>query len=280
MKLFLGWSGNKSKETAEALSEWLPQVIQAVKPFFSPNMEKGTRWETEIIQELEESMIGIICLTKENFNNKWVLYEAGALSKMKDAYVCTFLLDLTPSQIERPLGMFQHTRFDKDDIWKLLLTINKKVKEANEISPDEKVLSGIFNKFWPDLKSRLEIIAQRQSEVTQPVRSDSEKLDEILELVRALTRRGRSEYSLTPSGQKLLKEWEQYQKYLPLDSVKRVQNVMKQLQTLIPPEYPSYPKYLPLDFIKEVQNVMKQLQTLIPPEYQEMKEENEEDKET
>jgi len=189
MKLFLGWSGSRSKETAEALSEWLPQVIQAVEPFFSPDMEKGTRWETEITQELEESMIGIICLTKENLDNKWVLYEAGALSKMKDADVCTFLLDLKPSQIERPLGMFQHTRFDKDDIWKLLLTIKKKVKESNEVSPDEKVLARIFNKFWPDLRSRLEKIAQSQSEATQPVRSDSEKLDEILELVRALTRR-------------------------------------------------------------------------------------------
>ena len=195
MKLFLGWSGNRSKETAEALSEWIPQVIQAVEPFFSPDMEKGVNWGTEITQELEESMIGIICLTEENLNNKWVLYEAGALSNMKDAYVCTFLLDIEPSQIEPPLGMFQHTKFNKGDIWKLLLTIRKKVKEANEISPDEKVLSRIFSKFWPELESRLKIIAQHQPKVTQPVRSDSEKLDEILELVRALARRRELEFS-------------------------------------------------------------------------------------
>jgi hypothetical protein len=127
MKIFLGWSGTRSKETAEVLGDWLGQVIQAIDPWISLDILKGARWSEEIANKLEEAKVGIICLTKENLNENWILFEAGALSKTKDAHVCTFLLDLKPTDIKQPLALFQHTEFEKEDVRKLTHTINQAV---------------------------------------------------------------------------------------------------------------------------------------------------------
>jgi hypothetical protein len=81
MLVFISWSGLRSKHVAEALEDWLAQVIQAVEPWISQDIDKGSRWGAEIADRLERSKVGIICLTKNNLNSKWIHYEAGALSK-------------------------------------------------------------------------------------------------------------------------------------------------------------------------------------------------------
>jgi len=189
MKVFLSWSGSRSKKIAEILHNWLPQVIQAVEPWFSTDIEKGLRWGPEITDLLEKSKVGIICLTRENLDENWILFEAGALSKTKDAYVCTFLLDMKPTDIKPPLAQFQHTQFKREDVWKLILTINENVKKSGGTSPSKEILKIIFDKFWPDLEKKLEKITKQQPERTEPTRSDREILEEILEYVRTLVKR-------------------------------------------------------------------------------------------
>lgn len=151
MKVFLSWSGSKSKRVAEILNEWFPLMIQAVKPFFSPDMEKGTRWETEIIEKLRDSKIGISCLTRKNMNEPWVLFEAGALWGA-GAQVCPFLVDLASEDIKGPLAQFQHTEFNKEDIRKLMNLINRKL----ECPLSEKLLNQTFDNNWPHLEKKLQ----------------------------------------------------------------------------------------------------------------------------
>lgn len=81
MLVFLSWSGSRSKAVAETFSKWIVQVIQAVEPWISSDIEKGARWNSEVAARLEQSRVGIICLTKENLDAKWILFESGALSK-------------------------------------------------------------------------------------------------------------------------------------------------------------------------------------------------------
>ena len=103
MLIFLSWSGDRSKAIAETFTSWISQVIQAADPWISRDIAKGARWGPEVSDRLSSSKVGIVCLTPENLASPWILFEAGALSKTKDAYVCTFLLDLKPADVEEPL---------------------------------------------------------------------------------------------------------------------------------------------------------------------------------
>lgn len=185
MKVFISWSGTKSKKTAELLSSWIRQVIQAAETWISLDIEKGARWNEKISMELEETKIGIICLNKENLSSEWILFEAGALSKTKDAHVCTFLLDINPAEVKPPLGQFQHTSFNKDDIKKLMHTINNKILANKEKTLPEKDLDEVFEVFWNKLESKLEELKDADYIKAEKKRTDRDILEEILQVVRA-----------------------------------------------------------------------------------------------
>ena len=128
MKVFLSWSGHKSHQVAIALRDWIPSVIQSITPYVSSeDIDKGTRWSTDIAKELADSSFGILCVTKDNLEEPWLMFEAGALSKMMDkSYVCPFLFDIKMAEIkEGPILQFQTTKYEKEDIKKLLITLNK-----------------------------------------------------------------------------------------------------------------------------------------------------------
>lgn len=185
MKVFISWSGQKSKETAEILSSWIRQVIQAAETWISLDIEKGARWNDKINNELEQTKIGIICLNKENLTSEWILFEAGALSKTQDAHVCTFLLDVNPADVKPPLGQFQHTSFSKDDIRKLMHTINNKIISSNEKTLPEKDLDEVFEVFWKKLESKLQKLKNVQAITKVIKRTDRDILEEILQVVRS-----------------------------------------------------------------------------------------------
>ena len=82
MKVFISWSGDTSRMIADEIRKWLPGVLQAVKPYFSPDdIAKGTRWESEISKELEASSVGLLVITPDNIQAPWLMFEAGALAK-------------------------------------------------------------------------------------------------------------------------------------------------------------------------------------------------------
>ena len=96
MLIFISWSGVASEAVAAALANWLPLVIQAVKPWVSSqDIQKGQRWAEEISEKLEETQFGILCVTHENLESPWLLFEAGAISKLRrQSRVSTYLLDV------------------------------------------------------------------------------------------------------------------------------------------------------------------------------------------
>ena len=81
MKVFISWSGDRSKVIASALKHWLPDVFQGLQVWMSDHdIYAGSKWGMEIGAVLEESKIGIICLTPESLKSHWLAFEAGALS--------------------------------------------------------------------------------------------------------------------------------------------------------------------------------------------------------
>ena len=93
MNVFISWSGKSSEAVAQALTNWLPDVIQPVKPFMSrENIRKGALWRQVIAQQLRDSKFGILCLTRDNLDATWLHFEAGAIAKaVDDSLVWTYL---------------------------------------------------------------------------------------------------------------------------------------------------------------------------------------------
>ncbi|HEV2627414.1 MAG TPA: TIR domain-containing protein [Pseudolabrys sp.] len=184
--VFISWSGQLSREVAAALRDWLPDALQFVKPYFSPNdIEKGVRWETMLTEELSKSSVGLFVMTKENLGSKWLHFEAGAISKSIDrAHVCTLLFGIEPTDIEGPLSGFQATKFEKDEFRRLFMTINAAGGDSKlpELNADR-----VFEKWWPELDKRLnEIIANHEPERAE-IRSERDLIEEILRHVRNLS---------------------------------------------------------------------------------------------
>lgn len=184
MKVFISWSGDQSRKYAEAIRDWLPGVLQMVTPYFTPtDIDKGTRWSTEIAKELDTSQVGIICVTRDNLHADWILFEAGALSKSLDkAHVCPIIFGISNTDLSGPLKQFQTTAFEKSDIHKLIVVINNKLGDNKLAS---KTLDTVFDKWWPDLQEKVDAISKTVLEPKEPVRNDRELIEEILILTRA-----------------------------------------------------------------------------------------------
>jgi len=185
MDVFISWSGNRSKKLAEILSDWLPAVIQAVKPYFTPDdIAKGTKWNSEISKQLEVCRIGLICITPENYIAPWILFEAGALSKNLDkSRVCPILFDLEPTNVIGPLVQFQFTQFNKEDFRRLIVMINS---ELGDSKIADNTLNTVFDMWWPRLEEKVseELAKHAKTNDKSIERTDRELLEELLTLVR------------------------------------------------------------------------------------------------
>lgn len=190
MKVFVSWSGQKSRDVAEIFRDWLPSVLHAAKPFVSSrDIRVGTRWQTEIATELDDTDFGLICVTRENQAAEWLNFEAGALAKSVDSSrVVPVAIDLSPAEIPNPLGQFQAIKLVREDVAHLLVSMNETCPDP---IPDGNV-SKALEKWWPDLEEALARVNQYDYETPEvaerPPRSDRDLLEEVLDSVRSLNR--------------------------------------------------------------------------------------------
>lgn len=189
MKVFLSWSGQRSKEVANLLSDWLCCVIQASRPWISTrDLDRGSLWFGEINDQLKDTTVGIICLTQENKNRPWILFEAGTLAKgLSTSRVCTLLVDLEPKDIEDPLAQFNHTFPVRESVLGLVKTLNGALS-SNGL--DNRILEQVFETYWPQFEQRFkEILATTEAQPPSKPRPKEDVLGEILENTRILNSR-------------------------------------------------------------------------------------------
>lgn len=189
VSVFISWSGERSKQYAELLSRWLPRVIQAVEPFYSPDdISKGSFWFSEITKRLNESAIGVICLTEENKNKPWILFEAGALNKgLSSNRVCPILVDLEPKDVDDPLSKFQLTKMIKKDMYKLIKTINT-ILGDDKLS--DTILEESFSDTWDKFYKQFDDIVNVTEKIEkQPKKTNDELMETMLDVVRAIDRK-------------------------------------------------------------------------------------------
>ena len=166
MKVFISWSGENSHKVACALRDWLPYMIQAIKPFVSTGDTcKGERWSDVLAKHLEDTQFGIICLTPSNVKASWLNFEAGALSKsIGQSSLSPLLFHIKPDELKGPLALFQSTTFSKEDIFNLLTTINNKLNPAARL--DLALLRHTFEMWWPHLERALLQATQKHESAT------------------------------------------------------------------------------------------------------------------
>ncbi|WP_221090610.1 toll/interleukin-1 receptor domain-containing protein [Deinococcus aquaedulcis] len=185
MKIFISWSGEKSKEVARILWDWLPSVVQSADPWMSDaELKGGERWSAEIEQNLLQAQFGIICVTPENQNSSWLNFEAGAISNtIGRAKLAPLLFGLKISELSGPLSQFHAKTFGKEDIYSLLDSINI----SSERPLPESRLRAIFESLWPNLISAINDLP---SMITRPSpKTTDNKIDEIMDYVKTIENR-------------------------------------------------------------------------------------------
>jgi hypothetical protein len=186
VKVFLSWSGTKSRAVAIAFRDWLPGVINSVEPFVSAkDIDPGVRWQAEVADQLKDTSYGIICVTRDNQSARWLNFEAGALAKaVESSRVVPLAVDLKPSDIEPPLGHFQAQEATEDGVSAIVRSINA----ACTPPLNDELLEKSFSKWWPDLDAQLKNIEQTTPAPPGDTRSERELLEETLDIVRGLAR--------------------------------------------------------------------------------------------
>ncbi len=154
LNLFLSWSGKLSHAVAEYFNEWIPKVLPGFKPWISSkDIKSGKPWFSSITDQIGKSPACIIFVTKENAKSTWLHYEAGGIQMAENAFVCPYLINLSPSDVgSSPLAQLQMCKFEKDETWKLIRDLNTRLESPHEPS----LLKAKFDSRWPSLNKKIE----------------------------------------------------------------------------------------------------------------------------
>lgn len=189
MKVFISWSGDRSQQYAEAIHWWLRKVLQFTRPFFTPvDVDKGKRWNNEISKELGQSQFGIIAMTRDNLESPWIMFEAGAISKVvEEARVCPIVFGgIRVTDLVGPLADFQAIEFNRTRVRQLLTSINNAAPK--EVTLTDRDLDEAFNMWWTELETRVEAISTTAQPPSGPRRTPEDLLEEVVSNTRAILR--------------------------------------------------------------------------------------------
>jgi hypothetical protein len=187
MKVFLSWSGSISKEIASIFRHWLPLLNQQFDPYMSEeDIEKGAQWSAELRSELEASRYGVLVLTPENTGSNWLHFEAGALAKsVDDARLAPILFELQPSDIRLPFSMFQTTQYERPEMLRLFLAMNR---SAGEEAREESQLEKVFNTFWNEHDDKIQPLLKRLRALRHGVPTKEDVTNQVLQELVVLSR--------------------------------------------------------------------------------------------
>lgn len=187
-RVFISWSGKRSKHVAEALREWLPYVLQDVEPFVSSiNIQAGELWDDVIRERVRTSGFCILCVTSGNLRSEWLHYEAGAMREGMAIPVAPFLLGVGMEQLSGPFRRLQAKHADEAGTTELILSLGQAIKTSSS----EAFIRNAVSKNWGDLKSKLDNAPTDDESVVATVSPDLGYLprtlsdDSVVQLIQA-----------------------------------------------------------------------------------------------
>jgi hypothetical protein len=154
VRVFLSWSGERSKALAMALEESIGTLSDRIEPWISDELEPGVEWASALIPQIQQARFAILCLTNRNMTAPWIAFETGAYytSPLREG-VIPFLLDIDADELPFPIGLFQSLKAD----WKgtkALLTRLGRLVDLDADAVEERMVTGI----WPQLHDRIDAI--------------------------------------------------------------------------------------------------------------------------
>ncbi len=176
MKVFISWSGDRSKHYAAALKDLLESCFHSIDVFFSEeDIPKGDNWSKTILENLSASDYCLICATKESLNSPWINFEAGAMVN-NDAKVSAILFDLKNEDLKGPLSLFESTKLEEQDFERLMKNIN----EIEQVKSN--VLEKSFKIFFKEFSEKIsEISAMYFNDSTVSIEKE---IKEILKIAK------------------------------------------------------------------------------------------------
>jgi hypothetical protein len=125
-------------------------VLKKAKPWVYTKASKGKPWLEMLNKELGRSHAVIACITPENSEAPWLLFEAGAVWKAMNRHrVCPLLMDIQPQDLPEPLRQFQATLLTAAEVRKLVLDLNELLGSRKA---KESAIAALFDENWPLLE--------------------------------------------------------------------------------------------------------------------------------
>jgi len=187
--LFLCWSGQRSKQVAEALKAYFVEVFFLLRSetnarvVMSDNLiDKGAPWSADLLKGLENARAGIVCLTPENQGSAWLHFEGGAIAThglqgqdgpheaANSNNLFGFLFTFDNTQIEGPLSLFQATIYrrdydrDRGELKRMTRSVVSLFAELDPFDRNDELLQGPLECLIGRLRE-LQSVAFREAEV-------------------------------------------------------------------------------------------------------------------
>ena len=129
--------------------------------------------------------MGLLIVTKTNFKQPWLLFEAGALSKLPGSRVTPLLCGIRPVDLAgTPLSQFQSVTISKKGLLKVIAEIAKKC--SKQLSEEQ--VKATFEKWWPDFEQCYKSISFA-TEIGEKEDKPSLKIENVLEDIMRYLRR-------------------------------------------------------------------------------------------
>lgn len=185
MRVFLSWSGDRSRAVADVLNDRLPDVVHSVDPWMSKDrLVAGLEWFPQIRQAVEECDSALLVVTPENQAQPWLNFEAGAFALASRAAV-PLLVGMDESELQGPLTKLQAVSITDEALMEELLV---GFAAVDQVTPARRA----FTRLWPEILQAVEnVAAQPPSDLNEPTPPRTEdQVAEALTILRQLAREG------------------------------------------------------------------------------------------
>lgn len=152
------------------------------------DIKAGTNWSERIKKELADTTVGIVCMTPENQDAKWINYEMGALSKeVTDggSRVIPLLIGFdSTAEVGQPAASLNMVMLGQSGFKRIATSLN----DISAVKRAEADLELVSDMWWEKLGPQMEEAADEAPEAEPTPLSEGDMVKEILDSVRALRR--------------------------------------------------------------------------------------------